>query len=179
MYREMDEDRKKAGIVGETEGARRATGVSPTGTAEPEDTPAKRPERGGAPIILPDPEVPEKPARRRFTAAYKLAILGKADACSGHGEVGALLRREGLYSSHLTAWRKQRDEGALKALSPVKRGRKPKAKNPLADEVARLERENRKLQKRLEQAEMIIDFQKKVADLLGIPLAKPPGEESE
>ena len=89
------------------------------------------------------------------------------------------MRREGLYSSHLTAWRKQRDQGALKALSPVKRGRKPKAKNPLADELARLERENGKLRKRLEQAETIIDLQKKVADLLDIPMAKPPGQESE
>jgi transposase-like protein len=121
----------------------------------------------------------EKPARRRFTAAYKLAILKEADACSGRGEIGALLRREGLYSSHLTTWRGQRDQGSLSALAPVKRGRKPKPKNPLADEVARLERENGKLRKRLEQAEMIVEFQKKVADLLGIPLAKPPGEESE
>lgn len=178
MYREMDGDRKKAGFVGETEGARRATGVSPTRTSEPDGTPGNRPEQGDPPIVLPDPEVPEKPARRHFTAAYKLDVLKRAEEC-GPGEVGALLRREGLYSSHLTAWRKQRDEGALKALSPVKRGRKPKARNPLADEVARLERENRKLQKRLEQAEMIVEFQKKVADLLGIPLAKPPGEESE
>ena len=178
MYREMEKDRKTAGLVGETEGARRATGVSPTGASAPADS-TLGPRPGTDRSSRPHPEVLERPARRRFTAAYKLAILGEADACSGHGEVGALLRREGLYSSHLTTWRKQRDEGALKALSPSKRGRKPKAKNPLADEVARLERENGKLRKRLGQAELIIDFQKKVADLLGIPLAKPPGEESE
>ena len=198
MNREMDEDGKNAGFAGETEGARRATGVSPATPAEPEDTPAGASEPGDTPATLaepgdtpagpaepedqpverPDPEVLEKPARRRFTAAYKLDVLKRAEEC-GPGEVGALLRREGLYASHLAAWRKQRDEGALKALAPVKRGRKPKAKNPLADKVARLERENRKLQKRLGQAELIIDFQKKVADLLEIPLSKPPGEEGE
>jgi transposase-like protein len=178
MYGVMDEDGRKAGFVGETEGARRATGVSPTETSASEGS-TLGPRPGTDRSSRPDPEVSEKPARRHFAAAYKLAILGEADACSGHGEVGALLRREGLYSSHLTAWRKQRDQGALKALSPVKRGRKPKAKNPLADELARLERENGKLRKRLEQAETIIDLQKKVADLLDIPMAKPPGQESE
>jgi transposase-like protein len=157
-------------LAGETEGARRATGVSPAEVAAP-----------GAPTsgTRPDPEVLEKPARRRFTAEYKLKILKEAEACSKPGEIGALLRREALYSSHLTAWRGQRDQGSLRALAPAKRGRKPKAKNPLADEVARLERENRKLQKRLGKAELIIDFQKKVAALLGIPLANPPAEESE
>ena len=170
MYRDREKADHFAILAGETEGARRASGVSPAKMAAP---------AAPAPGARPSPEVLEKPARRRFTAAYKLAILGEADACSGHGEAGALLRREGLYSSHLTTWRKQRDEGALKALSPSRRGRKPKAKNPLSDEVARLERENRKLQKRLRKAELIIDFQKKVAALLGIPLANPPGEESE
>jgi transposase-like protein len=157
-------------LAGETEGARRATGVSTAGAAAPE-TPASG--------TRPDPEALEKPARRRFTAEYKLKILRDAEACSEPGEIGALLRREGLYSSHLTAWRGQRDQGSLRALAPAKRGRKPKTKNPLSDEVARLERENRKLQKRLGKAELIIDFQKKVAALLGIPLANPPGEESE
>jgi transposase-like protein len=172
----MNRNREKAENVSclavEREGARRATGVS-TADADAElGAGVRRPSR-------PDPEVPEKPARRRFTAAYKLAILKEAEACSERGEIGALLRRAGLYSSHLTAWRGQRDQGSLNALSPAKRGRKPKTKNPLADEVARLERENRKLQKRLEQAAEIIDFQKKVADLLDIPLGNPPGEESE
>lgn len=170
----MYKDREKAGdvsyLAGETEGARRATGVSPANAAAPE------PPGGGA---RPDPEVVEKPARRRFTAAYKLEILKEAEACSERGEIGALLRREGLYSSHLTTWRGQRDQGSLRALAPAKRGRKAKPRNPPADEVARLERENSKLQKRLQQAELIIDVQKKVADLLGIPLTNPPGEESE
>jgi transposase len=170
MYKDREKAEDVICLAGETEGARRATGVSPAKAAAP-----------GAPTsgVRPDPEVLEKPARRRFTASYKLAILKEAEACSERGEIGALLRREGLYSSHLTTWRGQRDQGSLSALAPAKRGRKAKARNPLADEVARLERENRKLQKRLEQAEMIVEFQKKVADLLGIPLAKPPGEESE
>jgi transposase-like protein len=154
----------------ETEGARRATGVSTAKADAPGAITGS---------VRPAPEVLEKPARRRFTAAYKLEILKEAEACSEPGEIGALLRREGLYSSHLAAWRGQRDQGSLRALSPAKRGRKPKTKNPLADEVARLERENRKLQKRLGKAELIIDFQKKVAALLGIPLANPPSEESE
>lgn len=170
MYREIEKDRKITGLVGETEGARRATGVSPTGVAEL---------MGSTPDTRPDPEVPEKPARRRFSAEYKLAILREAGACTEHGEIGALLRREGLYASNLTAWRKQRDQGSLNALSPSKRGRKPKTKNPLSDEVARLERENRKLKKCLDQAELIIDFQKKVAALLGIPLNQPPSEEDD
>ena len=170
MYKDREKAEDVTCLAGETEGARRATGVSPAEVAAP-----------GAPTsgTRPDPEVLEKPARRRFTAAYKLGILQAAEACSKPGEIGALLRREALYSSHLTAWRGQRDQGSLRALAPAKRGRKPKAKNPLADEVARLERENRKLQKRLGKAELIIDFQKKVAALLGIPLANPPAEESE
>jgi transposase-like protein len=170
MDKDIERVNEVAALEGDTEGARRATGVSPSRAAAPE-----APTSGTG----PDPEVLEKPARRRFTAEYKLQILKEAEAGSEHGEIGALLRREGLYSSHLTAWRGQRDQGSLRALAPSKRGRKPKAKNPLSDEVARLERENRKLQKRLGKAELIIDFQKKVAALLGTPLANPPGEESE
>ena len=125
----------------------------------------------------PDPEVEARPARRKYTAAYKLRILQQADSCSKAGEIGALLRREGLYSSHLVKWRKQREAGDLIALSPQKRGRKEQAVNPLAREVARLQRENDRLQARLKQAETIIEVQKKVAQLLGIPLAEN-GEQS-
>ena len=116
---------------------------------------------GGLPA--PSPEVLEKPVRRRFTAEYKRRILAEADACTEPGMLGGLLRREGLYSSHLTTWRRQRDEGALAGLTPKRRGRKAKPKNPLADEVARLQRENQRLQEKLRQAELIIDVQKKVA----------------
>jgi transposase len=126
----------------------------------------------------PLPEVLEKPVRRRFTVEYKTRIVAEADACTEPGMLGELLRREGLYSSHLSTWRRQRDEGALAGLSPKRRGRKAKPKNPLADEVARLQRENKRLQEQLRQAELIIDVQKKVSEMLNIPLKSPDGEEA-
>jgi transposase-like protein len=92
--------------------------------------------------------------------------------------LGELLRREGLYSSHLSTWRRQRDEGALAGLAPKRRGRKPKPKNPLADENDQLRRENRRLKEQLRQAELIIDVQKKVSEMLNIPLKTPDGEEA-
>ena len=126
----------------------------------------------------PSPEVLERPVRRRFTVEYKLRILAEADACSEPGMLGELLRREGLYSSHLLTWRRQRDEGALAGLTPKRRGRKAKPKNPLADEVTRLSRENDRLKEQLRQAELIIDVQKKVSEMLNIPLKSPDGEEA-
>lgn len=114
------------------------------------------------------PEVPAQAARRRYSAEYKLKILAEADKCKNSGEVGSLLRREGLYSSHLTKWRKQREVGQLAALAPQKRGRKHQAVNPLAAEVARLQRENERLTKKLQQAETIIEVQKKISQILGI-----------
>jgi transposase len=116
----------------------------------------------------PDPEVTARPKRRFFTGEYKMRILDEVDAAKEPGAVGAILRREALYSSHLAEWRKERRRGSIAAMSK-KRGRKP-TKNPLADEVERLRRENAKLKARLEQAEVIIDVQKKVASILGIPL---------
>lgn len=116
----------------------------------------------------PDPEVPENKPRRNFTAKYKLEILQQADACNKPGQLGALLRREGLYSSNLTTWRRQREEGQLDALSPKKRGRKEKGKNPLSRRVAELERENERLKRKLKKAEIIIDVQKKISEILGI-----------
>lgn len=118
-----------------------------------------------------DPEVLERPVRRRFTAEYKLGVLREVEGCGEPGQVGALLRREGLYSSHLTEWRRQRERGALAGLAPKKRGRVSPARHPLATRVAELERENTQLQRRLEQAETIIDVQKKLSALLGIPLS--------
>jgi len=115
---------------------------------------------------VPDPEVVPRAKRRQFSAQYKLRILTEADQCSQRGEIGALLRREGLYSSHLTTWRKQRDRGQLQGLSPKKRGRKP---DPQAAELARLQRENERLKARLEQAETIIEVQKKLSQMLGLP----------
>lgn len=128
-----------------------------------------------APAVVPDPQV-ERPARRTFTAEYKKRILDEADRCApGDGELGALLRREGLYSSHLTTWRAQRAAGALAGLAPKKRGRKPTPKNPLAAEVARLQRELRRALARAERAEGLVELQKKVAELFGREL---PSEET-
>ena len=121
-------------------------------------------------VPAPDPEVPEKASRRRYKAEYKLRILKEAEKCTKHGELGALLRREGLYSSHLKTWKKQRDEGTLQGLAPKKRGRKAKPKNPLDEEVQRLRRDNERLKLQLQQAETIIDVQKKLSQMLRSPL---------
>lgn len=117
-----------------------------------------------------DPELSERPRRRTFTAKEKLRILQEADQAAGTGEISALLRREGLYSSALTDWRRQRDAGVLNGLSPVRRGPKPSEPNPLAAELTKAQQENSQLRLRLERAEAIIDLQKKLSDLLGLPL---------
>ena len=114
-------------------------------------------------------EVMAKPTRRRYTAEYKLRVLREAEACKGRGEIGALLRREGLYSSNLTQWRKQCERGELEGLSR-KRGPLPKGKNSLADKVKVLERENARLKARAERAEGLVEIQKKVSEILGIEL---------
>jgi transposase len=143
------------------EGARRATEIPWGGT-------------GAA--VIPDPEVPAKATRRSFTSEYKLRILKEADACA---DLGALLRREGLYSSNLTSWRNQMDRGVLSALSPKKRGRKESVRNPLQTENEKLQKENARLTKRLKRAELIIDIQKKAAQILGIPLSTPEEGEND
>ncbi len=130
------------------------------------------------PVVIADPEVPEKARRRRFSAKYKLRILDEADRCSKLGQLGELLRREGLYSSHLTCWRKQRREGSIQGLTPRKRGRKAQPRNPLTKRVTELERENEILNKRLKQAELIIEVQKKVSQILGVTLATPEDNEN-
>ena len=129
--------------------------------------PAAKPQAGSP----PDPEVFERPKRRTFPAAYKLSIVRQADACSKPGEVGALLRSAGLYSSHLTVWRAQVKAGTLAALTPMKRGRRPIEVNPLARELAQVQHENELLRRKLKQAETIIEVQKKVSELLGINLS--------
>ena len=117
----------------------------------------------------PDPEVVDKPSRRRFAPSYKLRIVEEADRCREPGEVGRLLRREGLYSSHLTTWRKASRSGSLSALSK-KRGRKANERNPLAGKLHKLEREVVRLERELHKAHLIIDVQGKVAGLLGLSL---------
>jgi len=129
-------------------------------------------------VTPPNPEVQGNPVRRRFTAEYKLDILRQADSCMGPGSLGSLLRREGLYSSNLTTWRRQRDEGTLAALKPKQRGRKAAAPDPMALEVERLRKENARLANRLKQAELIIDVQKKVSQILGITLDTPKESEN-
>jgi len=146
----------------EMEGGRRPTGISSikeTKTIQGSGT-------------VPDPEVPERAVRRRFTAEYKLRILKEAESCTKNGQLGSLLRREGLYSSNITTWKRQLDKGTLAALSPRKRGPKAKRPDPSARRIAELERENERLNKKLRQAETIIDVQKKISEILQIPLTE-------
>ncbi len=127
-------------------------------------------ERAGAPPVWPDPEVVAKPKRRRFSAEYRLRVLEEAERCREPGDVGRLLRREGLYSSHLTAWRKARRKGSLRGLASNKRGAKPAMRNPLDAKVRELEAKVVRLEKELHTAHTILDVQGKVAGLLGFNL---------
>ncbi len=119
---------------------------------------------------VPDPEVSDRPRRRRFTAKYKLTILRELDACELGGQ-GAVLRREGLYSSHISKWRAMRAAGELQALAPKKRGRPRKKMNPLESELLRLERRNARLEEDLRKARLIIEVQKKLSEALGLSVA--------
>jgi len=155
--------RDSRGMDGVRRTPARPTNDSPVETASPQP----------ADIVPPDPEVVARPTRRRFTAADKLRILKLADACTAVGSLGTLLRAEGLYASNLTTWRRQRTEGTLSALTPQTRGRKVVAPQPLRAENERLRQENARLSTRLKQAELIIEVQKKVSQILGIPLETP------
>src|ERR1017187_5504540 len=124
----------------------------------------------------PDPEVAAQATRRRFTADYKQRILAAADRAKSSGGVGALLRREGLYSSLLTTWRREREASVRQALSPQKRGPKSK-RDPVQEENQKLHRDNLRLTEQLRKAEIVIDVQKKVAALLGWPIATPEPDE--
>jgi transposase-like protein len=157
-------DEQQAVSAGETQGARRASGGFPARG----DSEHKR---------AVDPEVPAKARRRQFRAEYKQRVLREADAARDAGEIGALLRREGLYSSHLATWRRARERGELAGLSPKRRGRKVKAVNPLAKRVVELERDKRRLERRLKQAELLLEIQKKASQLLEIPLVSRDGED--
>ena len=163
--------------------------ITPAGALESREGERSEPDRdGGAPAggaqdgnphgksPVPDPEVTAKARRRTFTARYKLDVLDAVEAAREAGEIGALLRREGLFSSHLTKWKAQRRAGELSGLAPRRRGPKAAPPNPLAKRNAELERENRRLQGRLAQAEAINEIQKKVSELLGIPLDPPASD---
>jgi transposase len=121
---------------------------------------------------LTEVEVVAKAERRRFTGEYKAKVLREADSCKQPGEIGALLRREGLYWSNLTTWRKQRENGELVGLKGKQRGPQRREKNPLAERVRELERDNARLKRRAERAEGIVELQKKVSEILGIELQK-------
>jgi transposase len=146
--------------LGETEGARRATGVFPSGA----------PAAGVPGVASADTEVVAKAQRRRFTAEYKRQVVREADRCTTSGAIGVLLRREGLYSSHLTNWRAARDRGELEGLAPKQRGPKAVAPDPRDKKLAEQEREMGKWRKRAERAEALVEVQKKVAILLGTAL---------
>jgi transposase-like protein len=139
-----------------TEGARRAT----------EDTSS-----GAAP---PDPEVAASAKRRQYSSAEKRRILAEADRCTKPGEIGALMRREGIYSSHLSTWRRQRAQAERAALAPQKRGPKP---DPQARQIEHLHKDNARLRRKLERAELIIEAQKKLCVALGLPTADDRGED--
>jgi transposase-like protein len=141
-----------------SEGARRATGDPAAGATG-----------------VPDPAVDAKPTRRRFTAEYKLRVLREVERAK-EGQIGAILRREGLFSSHLVTWRRERDRVAKVGLAARRRGPKPQVQDP---KVKQLERENARLQRKLQQAEIIIAYQKKVSELLGIPLQVPDSDEND
>jgi transposase len=143
------------------------------GRREPErsdgDRSATEGKNAAVPESRPDPEVVAHAKRRRFTAEYKQRILAAVDQAKGSSGIGALLRREGLYSSLLSTWRRERDAGALQALTPQKRGPKSK-RDPVAEENQQLRRETLRLTEELRKAEIVIDIQKKVATLLGRPI---------
>lgn len=145
---------------GKTEGARRATGVF-----SGEEASARPPVDA-----VPDTEVVAKAERRRFTAEYKEQIVREADRCGEAGEIGALLRREGLYSSHLSTWRAARDRGALQGLAPKKRGPKATVPDPRDKKIVEQQREIGRWQHRAERAEALVELQKKIAALLGTPV---------
>lgn len=161
--------RRESVFAGETEGARRATGVSRIPAAG--DGPEARPEVSAV-------EVQDKATRRKFSAEYKLRILKEAEACKDSRSLGGLLRREGLYHSSLSLWRKQQREGTVVGLGK-RQGRKGPEVNELLLENKKLRKENEQIKRRLAQAELIIDVQKKISQILGIPLqSEQEGENS-
>ena len=125
---------------------------------------------------VPEVEVAEKASRRKFSAEYKRKVLKEADTCTREGEIGALLRREGLYSSHLSVWRAARQRGEIAGLAPKKRGPKVAPPDPRDRKIVELEREARRWKARAERAEALVDLQKKVSAIMGIALPESDGK---
>ena len=164
MIETMNTTRNKAFLATER-GEPERSGGEPNGVA-----------KNAASSSIPDPEVLAQPKRRTFTAAYKAHIVEEAQECAESGQIGVLLRREGLFSSTLTQWRRQYQSGALQGLKDNKRGRK-RTRDARDLELEHLRRENERLSKKLSQAELIIDIQKKVSAMLGNPIETPPNSE--
>jgi transposase len=163
MMNNQDNQPDTSVSAGSLEGARRATGKDP---AETPVTPTQI------------PKVEAKAVRRRFSAKYKRSVLEQADRCANPGDIGALLRREGLYSSHLTNWRRQREKGALGGLAPRKRGRKPDPATAERRVIAKLNKENERLRGQLKKAQTIIEVQKKLSEILEISMDDPGKEKN-
>ena len=144
----------------------------------PENNPTKAHTNGVREPKTSEVEVVPRAKRRSFTAAYKLQIVKEADACTERGEIGALLRREGLYSSHLSAWRRLREKGQLDGLRTRTRGRKKTKRDKAAEELQTLRQEKEALERRLAQAETVIDVQKKLYTLLGLTQTNDPNGEA-
>lgn len=161
MLEDMNKTEEK-GLSDTERGEPQRSGGEPNGVAD----------KSAAVDGKPDPEVSAQPKRRRFSAAYKVRIVEEVQRCGEPGQIGALLRREGLYSAALTQWRRQYKTGALQGLQDDKRGRK-RSHDPRDLELQQLRRENEHLTKKLRQAELIIDIQKKVAAMLGNPIETP------
>ncbi len=153
--------------VEEMEGARRATGISSSAA----------PRGSGLKTAVPNPEVSEKASRRSYTAEYKRRILREAEVCKEQGQLSVFLRREGLYSSNLTAWRRQVERGTLDALSSKKRGPKSRKPDPSVRRITEQEKEIQKLRARLRKAELIIDAQKKIAEIFQLSRDQKDGED--
>jgi transposase len=153
--------------LGKMEVGRRPESIFPRTPTEPS------PDQQG----IPDPEVREKAMRRKYPADFKLRILKEAEACTLPGQLGALLRREGLYSSNLTAWRRQAERGTLDALSSKKRGPKARKADPSVRRLSEQEKEIQKLRAKLRKAELIIDAQKKIAEIFQLSSDQKDGED--
>ena len=153
--------------LGRMEGGRRPESIYPRTPTEPSPDHQR----------MPDPEVPGKAIRRKYPADFKLRILNEAEACTLPGQLGALLRRKGLYSSNLTIWRRQAEQGTLTALSSKKRGPKARKADPSVRRITEQEIEIQKLRARLRKAELIIDAQKKIAEIFQLPSDQKEGED--